>query len=97
MDTLVWYWETIQTTEKAQPRLRNPKLSVIILSPMSLSCVRLFVIPWIADHQAPLSVGFSRQEYLSGLPFPPLWDIPNTGTEPTSPVSPALAGRIIYH
>ena len=49
---------------------------------------------WTADHQAPASVGFSRQEYLSGLPFPPLWDIPDTGLEPTSPVSPALAGGL---
>ena len=40
--------------------------------------------------QAPLSMGFSRQEYWSGLPFPPPGDHPNPGTEPTSPVSPAL-------
>ena len=38
----------------------------------SLSCVRLFVTPWTVAHQAPLSMGFSRQEYWSGLPFPPL-------------------------
>ena len=50
--------------------------------------------PWTVDHQAALSVGFSRQEYLSGLPFPPLWDIPDTGMEPTSPASPALAGGL---
>ena len=37
----------------------------------SLSCVRLFVTPWTVAHQAPLSLGFSRQEYRSGLPFPP--------------------------
>ena len=43
--------------------------------------------------QAPLSMGFSRQEYRSGLPFPPLEDIPNPGTESTSLKSPALAGR----
>ena len=36
----------------------------------SLSCVRLFVIPWTVAHQAPPSMGFSRQEYWSGLPFP---------------------------
>ena len=35
-----------------------------------LSCVQLFVIPWTVVHQAPLSVGFSRQEYWSGLPLP---------------------------
>ena len=41
-------------------------------------------------HQAPLSMGFSRQEYWSGLPFPPLGDLPNPGIKPKSPVSPAL-------
>ena len=35
-----------------------------------LSCVQLFVTPWIVAHQAPLSMEFSRQEYWSGLPFP---------------------------
>ena len=44
-------------------------------------------------HQAPLSMGFSRQEYWSGLPFPPPWDHPNPGIEPASLMSPALAGR----
>ena len=38
----------------------------------ALSCVRLFEIPWTVAHQAPPSVGFSRQEYWSGLPFPSL-------------------------
>ena len=47
---------------------------------------------WTAARQAPLSVGFSRQEYWSGLPFPPPGDLPDPGIEPTSPVSPALAG-----
>ena len=37
-----------------------------------LSCVQLFVTPWTAAQQAPLSMGFPRQEYWSGLPFPPL-------------------------
>ena len=41
------------------------------------SCVQLFVTPWTVAHQAPLYVGFSRQEYWSGLPFPPLGDLPN--------------------
>ena len=50
----------------------------------SLSHVLLFVTPWIAAHQAPLSTGFSRQEYWSGLPFPPAGDLPNPRTEPES-------------
>ena len=56
-----------------------------------LSCsVQLFVTPWTVTHQAPLSMGFPRQEYCSGLLFPSLGDLPNPGIEPTSPT---MAGR----
>ena len=48
--------------------------------------------PWTIAHQSPLSMEFSRQEYWSGLPFPPPGDIPNPGIEPMSPASPAVAG-----
>ena len=41
-----------------------------------LSCVLLFAIPWPVAHQVPLSLEFSRQEYWSGLPFPPPGDLP---------------------
>ena len=58
-----------------------------------LTCVQLFATPWTIAHQAPLSMGYSRQEYWSGLPFPPPRDLPGPRTEPSSPVSPALAGR----
>ena len=51
----------------------------------SLSCVRLFATPWAVAHQAPLSMGFSRQEYWSGLPFPSPGDLPDPGIEPRSP------------
>ena len=53
-----------------------------------LSCfgsVQLFVIPWTAACQPPLSMGFSRQEYWSELSCPPPGDFPNPGTEPASP------------
>ena len=59
----------------------------------SLSCVQLFATPWTVALQAPVSMGFSRQEYWSGLPFPPPGDLPNPGSEPTSLTSPALASR----
>ena len=49
------------------------------------SCVRVFVTLWSVAQQAPLSMGFSRQEYWSGLPFPPPGDFPNPGMEPMSP------------
>ena len=60
-----------------------------------LSCfshVRLFAILWTVVPQAPLSTGFSRQEYWSGLPCPPPGGLPDPGMEPKSPKSPALAG-----
>ena len=50
-----------------------------------LNRVGLFVTPWIVAQQAPLSMGFSRQEYWSGLPCPPPGDLPNLGMEPGSP------------
>ena len=58
-----------------------------------LSSVRLFMTPWTVAHQAPLSMGFSRQENWSGLSCPPPGDLPDPGIEPSSPESPALAGR----
>ena len=57
-----------------------------------LSHVRLFVAPWTVARQAPLSIGFSRQEYCSGLLFPSAGDLLHPGIKPTSPGAPALAG-----
>ena len=56
------------------------------------SGVQLFVTPWTIAHQIPLSMGFSRQEYWSGLPCPPPGVLPDPGIKPTSLMSPALAG-----
>ena len=56
--------------------------------------VRLFVTLWTVARQAPLSMGFSRQEYWSELPCLAPGNFPNPGTEPASPVSPAL--QILY-
>ena len=57
-----------------------------------LSCVQLFATPWNVTHQVPLSMEFSRKEYWSVQPFSTPEDIPDTGIEPMSLVSPALAG-----
>ena len=57
----------------------------------SLSRVQLFATPWTVAYQAPLSVGFSRQEYWSGLPFPSLGDLSDPGIEPGSPTLQADA------
>ena len=68
----------------------------------SLSRVRPFATLWTVAHQAPQSVGFSRQEYWSGLPFPSPGDLPNPGIEPRSPTLQADAltseppGKPIY-
>ena len=55
------------------------------------SCVQLFATPWTVAHQAPLSVGFSRQEYWSGLPCPSPGDLSDPGIKPAFLMSPALA------
>ena len=54
------------------------------------SRVQLLVTLWTVAHQAPLSMGFSQQEYWSGLPFPPPGDLPDSGIKPASIASPAL-------
>ena len=56
-----------------------------------LSCVLLFSTPWTVALQAPLSMGFRRQEYWSVLPFLSLGDLPNPGIEPRSPALQADA------
>ena len=57
-----------------------------------LSRVQLFVTPRTVAHQAPLSMGFPRQKYWSGLPFPSAGDFSDPGMEPSSLASPVLAG-----
>ena len=61
------------------------------------SRVQLFAIPWTVAHHAPLSMGFSRQEYWSGLPCPTPGDLPDPGIEPRSLTSFALAGWVLFH
>ena len=64
-----------------------------------LSWVQLFTTPWTVAYQAPPPMGFSRQEYWSGLPFPSPGDLPNPGIESrsptlqTDPLSPEPQGR----
>ena len=63
--------------------------------PVVLRRVRFCVTPWVVVRQAPLSIGFSRQEDWSGLPCPPLGDLPDPGIEPASLMSPAWTGRFL--
>ena len=64
---------------------------MVISEVKSLSRVRLFVTPWTVAHKAPLSMGFSRQEYWSGVPFPSPGGLPDPGIEPRSPTLEAEA------
>ena len=66
--------------------LLGMKVKVKLLSP-----VQLFATPWTVAHQASPSMGFSRQESWSGLPFPSPGDLPNPGIEPRSPMLQADA------
>ena len=70
--------------------LKNP-LYAVKVKVKSLSCVQLFATPWTEAYQAPPSMGFSRQEYWSGLPFPSSGDLPDPGIEPRSPAFQADA------
>ena len=73
-------------------RLNNLVVYTVRACKLLPSC--LFVTPWTVARQAPLSMGFSRQEYWSGLPCPPPGDLPDPGIEPASLMSPALANGI---
>ena len=80
------------------PSFRISKLSTCPLSvcaKLLLSCQTLCG-PWAVVYQAPLSMGFFRQEYWSGLSCPPPGDLPNPGMEAVSLVSPALAGGFFF-
>ena len=64
---------------------------VCVLRAVAQSC--LTVSPWTVARQTPLSMGFSRQEYWSGLPYPSPGDLPDPGIKPVSPAALGLAGR----
>ena len=77
-------------SQKAEKWLRYIRRAWVRAHSLS---VRLFATSWVVAGQAPLSMGFSRQEYWSGLVFSPPGDLPDPGIKPTSLTSPALAGR----
>ena len=75
----VKHWTIVK---KLKESIVNNNYAVLVL--MLLSRVQLFATPWTVAHQAPLSMGFSRQEYWSGVPYPPPGDPPNPGMEARS-------------
>ena len=71
-----------------------PILNYIIYVQSHFSCVQLFATLWTVARKSPLSMGFSRQEYWSGLWCPPPGDLPDPGIEPVSLRSPTLGSRV---
>ena len=69
---------------------RSEAYSVLSLKPKQDYLISLTVTLWTVAHQTPRSMGFSRQEYWSGLSYPPPGDLPDPGIKSTSPVVPAL-------
>ena len=69
----LWYFHTMEYYTAMKVKVK------------SLSCVWLFATPWTVAYQALPSMGFSRQEHWSGLPFPSPGDLPDPGIEPESP------------
>ena len=83
-------WTELNWTES----LPKPMISTNVMTSIEvklISRVWLFVTPWTLSYQAPLSMGFLRQEYWSGLLFPSPGDLPNPGIEPWSPALQADA------
>ena len=63
----------------------------------SFNHVRLFATLWTIAHQAPLSMGFSRQENWNGLPGPPPGDLPDSGVKPMSLIVSCIDRQVLYH
>ena len=73
------------------------QLCVCVRSLSRFSCVQLFVTLWTIACQAPLSMGFSRQGYWSGLPCHPPGDLPNPGIKHASLMSTCISRQVLYH
>ena len=74
--------------KRGKTSLKSPHSEVKV---KLLSRIRLFATPWTGAYQAPPSMGFSRQEYRGGLPFPSPGDLPNPGIKPRSPTFQVVA------
>ena len=80
-----WHWKPYKYLSKFMQQMNLVKLGRIEVKVKVISRVWLFVTPWTVAHQASPSMGFSRQEYWSGLPFPSPEDLSYPGMEPGSP------------
>ena len=92
-DMMVYKENSFEYTKKLLELLKKVKKMKV----KTLSRVWVFVTPWIIAHQAPPSMGFSRQGYQSGLPFPSLGDVPEPGFKPRTPAlqADALTSKLL--
>ena len=86
------YWLLLSCAQKVSMFTGMYSFSYVRVCVQLPSHAQLFVAPCTVACQAPLSMEFSRQQHWSRLPFPPLGDPLDSGTDPVSAVSPALAG-----
>ena len=92
-------WHRLQTAWGLGlcPSLESPQVRPLVVMRIRACCcfcrVRIFATLWTTAHQAPLSMGLSRQEYWRGLPCRPPWDLSDPGIQPAFLISPSLAGR----
>ena len=84
--------DLFSSTLTSPPSLQIQNYCMFVL--YVLHCAQIFATPWTVAHQAPLSMGFSRQEYWSGSSFPPPGYLPNPEIKSASLMSPAWAGRL---
>ena len=88
--TFLFHWFRLRS--KCRQTRNYLRIQSVCVCAQSLSCVRLFATPWAVVRQTPLSVGFPRQEYQSGLSCPPPGDLPDPGSKPMSLMSSVLIG-----
>ena len=86
----------VSSALQADSLLSEPPGKPMVCMLSCFSYVQLCATPWTAARQAPLSMGFSRQEHWSHLPFPPPVDLSNPGITPTSLCLPALASELFF-
>ena len=96
----LWEQNRIENIKSRETKRQNPPPSFIYLAKIfphvyrTQSCLTICNPVHHVPRQAPVSIGLSRKEYWSGLPFPPPGNLPNPGIEAVSPVSPALVGGL---
>ena len=89
-------WLHLALLSSSAPGPLSPCFPWTVQTPSRFSCVRFCASPWTVARQASLSMGFSKQENWSGLPFPSPGYLPDPGIEPKSPAAPAFIFHILF-